>query len=239
MIDYASLALISQAVAWILAALAFRVQKAAYTDFVWDHAKKGGGRYSRSNAADVAEIHKLVANQQKSILLEAVVLALALVLLSVMIRRTRGATPARWSVVIIAVLTQTPLAVLAVTSSIPAFIKITQLLVGLLSIVSLVLLFLPASRQYFREVRGAVTQSLPPRTARAGRSGGLFGTRGGATAAPRASAANVVDVEPVERVDMVKRESGKRRTESNAVAKGAALARSRAKAAAKSRRTED
>lgn len=243
-INLAAVALLVEALAWIGAAVVLHVQKTAVTNYFWSNAThKVKGKtvhYQRSNPSDVHSIASQVANSQKGAISQAVILTLALVLLAYMLRRTRGATAARWSVVIVSVLTLAPLGVLAAFGGgTPSGTKIVQVIEGLASIAAIVLLFVPESRQYFTKIREATNAAQP-----AGGRRGLF--------APRLQSASTLpkDVNPRRspltssaqsraQVRLQKAADNRQRTEAKAVAKGAALARSRAKAAAKNRRMED
>lgn len=250
-IDFASIALIVQALAMVGVALALRAEKSAYTSWLFKNGTSTVTKKKFTTSASTMQqlpgkvlddLHTQVDNAMKSSLLTSILFAFILVVIVFALRRTRGASPARWAVVVLAVLQTVPLQMLSIASNLPTGLKIAQFVVGLASTVSLVMLFVPQSRQYFRDVRAAVAETLPPRPARSGGRGGLFGGGGGGLFGPRPAARSaeprVVDAEPVASVDMTKRPD-KRRAEADAVAKGAALARSRAKAAAKSRRTED
>lgn len=250
-INLASLALVLEAAAWVGAALALKASTTAYTNYYFAHATKNDkakSHYSRSNAADVKAVADHVSSDQRGLLSQAILGAVILLLLAYLLRRTRGASPARWSVVIISVLMQTPFGVIAVTSKLPAGFRIGEFVLGVLSIVAIVLLFVPQSRAYFREVRASITASMPARPGGRG-GGGLFGRmmqppppRTAETKPARRGATGGVDLakkdvdQPTPAKPAVQE---KKRADAAAVAKGAAMARNRAKAAGKSRRMED
>jgi hypothetical protein len=243
-IDLASLAIVGQVLSWFALVVALHVGKAAYTNFLWDHLRKTkpkgapahfDDRYHRSSSADVHTITKDVNDSVHAYLLNAVLMGIALLLLAYLLRRTRGASPARWSVVVLAVLTQSPFYVVNIGSGLPIGIRLAQSLIGFFALVAIVLLFVPPSRKYFRDCREALGGS----STRPGRGGGLFGPRFPARTTPTSPATKGVDLS--KGVDNVQRPgvTEKKRADAEAIAKGAALARSRAKAASKSRRMED
>lgn len=259
-VNLASLALVLEAVAWVGPYLAVKLGQASYKNYLFHHASytvKVNGKNKTFNYDDVkqpgglAEGHKKIASSvastQHAYLLQAFILGAALLLLAYSLRRTRGASAARWAVVVVAVLTQSPLLVFNFGRDLPGGFGAATGVIGILAIASLVLLFVPESRRYFREVREALAAVAPPRPARParqGRGGGLFGPRPSAspskqvsmTKAPPKNSADA-DVEDAPAKPMNAQE--KKRADAAAVAKGAALARNRAKAAAKSRRMED
>lgn len=266
-INLASLALVLEAIAWIGPYLAVKFGESSYKSYLREHGTysakvvlDNSKHYVESSAGKSKTFHFKDANQpyspakvtqkiadsvaqtQHAYLLQAFILAAALLLLGYCLRRTRGASPARWSVVVVAVLTQSPLLAFNLGRGLPAGFGVATGLIGILAIISLVLLFVPQSRQYFRAVRESLAAVAPPRPARPGRTGGgLFGSRvASPTAKPVTKAAKVAPKQS-EPVDLAKPVNAheKKRAEAAAVAKGAALARSRAKAAAKSRRMED
>lgn len=239
-INLACIALVVEAVAWVGAALALKASTSAYTDYLFKHAYKNSKtktRYLRSNHSDVKHIADQVSSDQRGLLSQAILGAVILLLLAYFLRRNRGASPARWSVVIISFLMQTPFGVLALSSELPTGFRVGQFVLGAMSIIALVLLFVPQSRAYFREVRDVLTAGMPARPARAG-GGGLFGRM----MQPPPPRPVKLDKQPAPGSSEPAAKSGvqdKKRAEAAAVAKGAALARSRAKAASKSRRMED
>lgn len=197
--------------------------------------------------SDKAYLADQIDKTQSSVLTQGIILALAFLLLAVMLRKPRGASPARWSVVIVSVLTQAPLMLLTASSGLPVGIVVVQFFVGVSSVVAIAVLFLRPSRQYFKDIRESLIDSLPPREPR---SGGLFGSRRSTTTTTtttrtttttNAAKAPARAAKPQDEVSLTKHATpdAKRKSDAAAVAKGAALARSRAKAAAKSRRSED
>lgn len=165
---------------------------------------------------------------------QAVIVALAAGLLLAALRRTRSAPVARWALIAVMVLTSGP-AMLVPRGSLPTVPAVLLVLIGVASTAAIVLLLVPESARYFKECK-AVNNA-----GRAG--GGLFGSRlapGGAAAATRPAS------RPVARASArphaakpagAAKTKAKARTDEAAVAKGAELARSRAKSN-KSRRTE-
>jgi hypothetical protein len=168
----------------------------------------------------------------------AVVLSIAIALLIGVMRSTRSASTSRWGLLIVLVLTQIPLWVIP-TSGWPVFAAASSVLAGVASIAALIAVFLPPSAAYFRACReasvppelrgqprpglGSLLRPRPPGGARPG--GGTAATRParGAVAAPTRPSNS--------------RAKAKVRADAEAVAKGAELARTRAKSG-KTRRPE-
>lgn len=159
-----------------------------------------------------------------------------LALLIFAFRRTRSASASRWAVLIIFLYTLLPFRIIPASGE-PVPVQIAAVAVGVLSIAVLVLIFLPKeSIAYFRACREA---NVPPDRRGQPRPGlgSLFAPR------PRQAATSVRRTAPAESVrrpaetrPAVPKAKAKVRTDSEAIAKGADLARARAKAS-KSRRT--
>jgi hypothetical protein len=117
---------------------------------------------------------------------------------------------------------------------------VSLVLSGVASIVAIVLLFLPESRVYFRAVGDlrraefAAKHGATPPPAR-GSLGGLFRPRPPAPATSRETGVSLD--KHAEAAGRPRAAKAKSRTEAEAIARGAQLARERAKAS-KSRRTE-
>jgi len=233
--------MVAEALAWIGAAIAIRSSKNAYIDYAFKHATKNDkakSHYQRSNPKDVHTITNDVDKAISGTQTQAIILTIALVLLAVMVRKTRGASASRWSFVILSVLTQAPLLVVVLGTDLPSAMKAAQFVVGVMSLAAIVLLFVPPSSAYFREIRGTLSNGRPARP-----RGGLFAPRRPAetsltkTGVNRKTSAFTSSAASRAQVKLAKSAQNKQRSE--AVAKGAELARNRAKAAAKSRRMED
>lgn len=210
---------------------------------------------------------KHLVDYRKGLLFQGVLLGVAFILLAFTLRRARGASGARWGFLIISVLiaqTNGPLTLLPI-SDYPGALQVVRTGMGLASIIAIILLFLPASLQYFRDCKAATRPAGAP--AKPG-LGSLFGGRGAGGAAGGASGtarpagglmagrggllgsllaprppAGGRGAEPAAQPgskaasDNAPRPKAKVRAEADAVAKGAELARARAKAS-KSRRVE-
>jgi hypothetical protein len=239
-IDYACIATLVQAVAWLGAAITLRFNTDAFLALLFKNSKqKDGTKYDPASAADRAHLLQSLNDSRRGLLVQGLILFGAFTLLAFMLRRTRGAAAARWSIVIVSVLTQAPLYIMSIGGGLPTITGVVNFLLGVSSITAIVMLFLPASRKYFRDVREEIAATMPPRQAR---SGGLFGPRRTATRPTTQPDSRVVDSTPAEVSDEVAPKGpslDKKHADAAAVAKGAALARNRAKAASKSRRSED
>lgn len=198
---------------------------------------------------------KQLADYRTGLLVQGLVICVAMVILGLSLRRPRGASGARWAILIVLVLTAQsngPFAVFPI-SDYPATLQVLRSLIGVSSIALIVFLLLPDSMRYFRACKAATRpEGAParpglgalfgPRGAAgsrgaAGPRGGAFGAR--ATARARADAAGAAEAEAIRPSDGPRgRAKAKGRADSDAVAKGAALARTRAKAS-KSRRTPE
>ena len=230
-IDYACAALIAVAVGVVVRALGLLGSTGTLETFVKTanaKAKKPKNPYTAHQIAN--DIHAL----RQGTLIEAAVITVAVLLLVVALRRVRSASGTRWALLIMLVLTSLPFYVVPI-SGFPAIPKIAGVVVGLASVAALLLIFVPpASQKYFRDCREANT---PPELRGQPRPG-LFGPRRpreprGMSALGRAAAGGAVPNRPAKAA----KARSKVRSEADAVAHGAELARSRAKAAGKSRRT--
>ncbi len=189
------------------------------------------------NVADAVHSYRI------STLIQSAVVALALLMLVFALRRTRSASGSRWALLIIVVLTSLPFYVVPI-SGWPLIPQVASVITGVAALAAIVLIFVPASSAYFRQCRDAVTPPelrgkprpglaglfapRPPREPRA-----RFGAPRGA-AQPARPAPNPVGGTSAPGGG---KSRSKVRADADAVAKGAELARSRAKSS-KSRRTD-
>jgi len=204
---------------------------------------------NRKNPFDAV---KQLADYRTGLLVQGLVICVAMVILGLSLRRARGASGARWAILIVLVLTAQsngPFAVFPI-SDYPGTLQVLRSLIGVSSIALIVFLLLPDSMRYFRACKAATRPEGAP--ARPG-LGALFGPRGaagsrggafggfGARSAARAKtdAASAAEAEAIRPSDGPRgRAKAKGRADADAVAKGAALARNRAKVS-KSRRTPE
>lgn len=229
-VHLASIAVVVQIVATLVRALALRGYTSQLSDWLREmngKAKKPVKDYTPDKVA-----HDL--DQLRSgALIQGLVLAVALAILAVSLRRTRGASGARWALLIILVLTSGPLAVIPV-SGWPVLPQAAGVLMGVASIAVIVLILLPQSMAYFRACREA---TRPAGAAPSPGLAALFRPRPPATGTQRPSSPQAANAD--RQAQPVRRASkAKVRADTESIAKGAELARARAKAS-KSRRTPD
>jgi hypothetical protein len=166
-----------------------------------------------------------------------ILLAVIVGLLIWSLRRTRSASMSRWILIVVMVFMQLPLLIIpgiGYPSGLPPLARVGGFAAGLFAIVALGLVFVPReSQRYFRACREL---SMPPG---AQRRPGLFGPRpprggpgAGASTRPATTrpAATRPESKPAPTRPAVPRAKAKGRADADAVAKGAELARSRAKA---------
>ncbi len=196
-------------------------------------AKKPVANYLADHAQ--ADLHALRVGAG----IEAAVVAVALLLLAFSIRRTRTASGSRWALLIVLVLTSTPFYVIPVVGW-PILPQAASVVAGVGAIAALVLTFLPTSMQYFRQCRDAM---VPPELRGQPRPS-LFGSRRQRPGGGLGSLANAgrpatrpAATRPGPAAASSTRSKAKVRSDADAIAKGAELARSRAKAS-KPRRSE-
>lgn len=197
-------------------------------------AKKPTVPYGPSQIAD--DLHKLRLNT----VIQGAVVAVALLLLAFSLRRTSTASVTRWGLIVVMVLTGGPFALLP-AHGLPIVPQVALVLSGVCSLAAIVALFLPDSRAYFKAISDArrVASGREPAPARG--LGALFQPRPPAQRKPmpasgvRSSAASRANAKMAAKSPAGTR--AKTRADEAAVARGAALARSRAKSS-KSRRTE-
>ncbi|MDT4934205.1 MAG: hypothetical protein QOK11_2097 [Pseudonocardiales bacterium] len=186
---------------------------------------------------------------------QALIVSIALLLLAYSLRKAGTASMTRWALLIVIVMTGGPFSVVPAKGW-PVVPQVALVLSGLASIAVIVLLFLPDSRRYFREAaaarKGAMAAAAQP--ARPGLLNALFRPRPrpapGAKAGAKAGGGRPSGADLRKQVRMTKDNTAqdtsqptskapkaKGRSDADAIARGAELARSRAKAS-KSRRTE-
>lgn len=225
------------ALAGLARAVAARGSTAQFTYLLNQSNKNAKKPKNPYTAADVAhDLHNL----RSSVLLQAVVIAVAVAFLIFALRKVRSAGPSRWAVLVVMLFTQSPLYVRPLKNW-PAAASALGVILGVASILAIVFLFVPQSTAYFRACKQALhPDGVPPSRGLAG----MFGqrttpaprpaaNRRGAAATNRGTAASASATETTSTV----RSKAKVRSDEAAVAKGADLARNRAKAS-KSRRTE-
>jgi hypothetical protein len=180
---------------------------------------------------------KAVHTLRESAFLQAAVIGVALLLLAWAMRRSRSASPTRWALLIVFVFTGMPFYVIP-TSGLPVPAQIAGILVGVSAIVTILLVFIPpTSVKYFKECREA---NLPEDLRGKPRPGlgSLFGPKRPRGAAATAPATGTAAKPSATTRPAAPKAKAKVRSDTDAVAKGAELARARAKAS-KSRRTAD
>lgn len=195
-----------------------------------DISKTPKKNYTLADAAN--DVPKL----RQSAFINFVLLAVLIAMLIWGLRRTRSASPSRWVLLVVFVFTQLPLYIIpsaGYPAGLPFVARAAGLLMGAFSIVAVLLIFVPAaSQRYFRDARQAAT---PPELRGQPRPGlgSLFSPRprggaAGAGAATRGRAATrPAETRPAQARSAAR---GKGRADVDAVAKGAELARTRAKA---------
>jgi hypothetical protein len=210
------------------------------TTYLVNTTNKAGSKKKTPYGPDqiASDIHQL----RQGTLIMGVVIAVALALLVFAVRRARSASGSRWALLILMLFTSLPFYVVPITGF-PAAVNVAGVIVGVASIAAILLIFVPPpSQKYFRDCREA---SLPPERRGQPRPS-LFGPRrqrpgpagtGGRAAAARAASQEAQD-EAVRPSGTSSKARAKVRSDADAVARGAELARSRAKAS-KSRRTTD
>ena len=224
-IDYACVAMGVMVVAtWAQALLLLgnTGKLAAYLTDLNKHAKK-----PQANFDALKSVHHL--RQQN--FFQAVLYTVVVLLLIWAMRRARSASASRWALVIVFFFTGMVWSAIT-TWGLPTGPKVAGVVISVAAVATIALVFVaPASVKYFRQCREA---TLPPERRGQERPGlgSLFKPRPPRTAPPSAPRP-----EPAQRPAMPKAKA-KVRADSDAVAKGADLARSRAKAS-KSRRTVD
>jgi hypothetical protein len=192
-------------------------------------AKHPKNPYTTTDIAN--DLHSVRVNG----LWQGIIVAVALLLLAYSLRKTATASVTRWALLIVMIMTGGPFTVIP-AKGLPVVPQVALVLAGLASITAIVLLFMPDSRAYFKAQAAArsgasVAAGMPPRPG----LGSLFRTRGMATTRPQPAATKrAAKTSPPGQSRTTK---AKVRNDAEAIARGAELARRRAKAS-KSRRTE-
>lgn len=239
MVNYACIALVITAVAL----LARAVTLLGGTSTLEAYIVKANAAAKKPTLTP-AQISSDVHSFRQGTLLMSVVIAIALVLLALAFRRVRTASGSRWAMLIVMVFTSLPFSVVPI-HGLPGSSNVAGEVSGIGAILAILLIFVPpASQKYFRDCRDA---ALPPELRGQPRPS-LFGPRrqrpglagpGGRAAAARANAESVrAGSAATVRPAGAPKARAKVRSDAEAVARGAELARSRAKAS-KSRRTAD
>jgi hypothetical protein len=228
-VHLATIAIAVQIVCTLVRALALRGYTSELSSWLVEMNGKAKNPVKDYNAGKVA--HDL-EQLRSGALIQAIVLSLALAILALSLRRARGASGARWALIIILVLTSGPLAVVPVAGW-PLLPKAAGVGMGVASIAVIVLILLPKSMAYFRACKEATRPAgAAPRPGLAA----LFRPRPHPAAAQRSG----TPAATAERAELPVRRTPKAkvRADADAVARGAEIARARAKAS-KSRRTPD
>jgi hypothetical protein len=225
-----------------LALLGSTDQIKAWLVYLNDHAGKKKIADFDSNPSKIADA---LHSQRVGSMQVAIVVGIAVLILTFMLRRPKQATIARWALLVLLVITvpmtNGPFAIIP-QHHLPETVVLPWVLSGFAWIAVVVLLFLPASSRYFRACKQA-TQGAAGGARRPGLRDmfmprGVAGTAGGTsgrTAGP-SSPSDTAEQANTAR-DASGRARAKVRADEAAIAKGAELARSRAKAS-KSRKTD-
>jgi cytochrome c oxidase subunit IV len=226
-IDLLGGAMVLTALAMLAQGLATLGSSATFGKILHDNiVKSNKGKVPKDIAAQVtSQLH----NFRVSGIVQGLLFVGVLGLLAYMLRRPRTASGARWATLIVLVLTRAPFNVVP-QSGLPAAYEAATVLVGIAALATLVLLFVPSSAAYFRACRAATMPAGA--TARPGLSG-LFGGR----RPPRPAPATAPVTTSAATSKAPSRAKAKVRADAEAIARGAELARTRAKAT-KSRRSE-
>jgi hypothetical protein len=218
--------------ALIVLSLAEAVSMFGFTAQLSDLFAKNNAKASKpKNPYGPSQIAHDLHQYRVSTLVQALVVALAMSFLVVAIRRVRSASVARWALIVVMVLTS-GLGGLIPINGLPALANVLRALMGLASLAAIVLLLLPESSRYFKACKAALNPAgAPPRPGLRD----LFAPRPPA-GAQQPSPAETPEETPASK-PAAARSKAKTRVDEAAVAKGADLARNRAKAS-KSRRTE-
>jgi hypothetical protein len=187
--------------------------------------------YGPAQIAD--DLHRVRVNG----LWTALVVCAALLVLAYTLRRTGTANVSRWALLIVMVTTGGPFSIVP-AKGLPVVPQVSMVLAGIAAIAAIVLLFVPDSRDYFRAIAAQRRGPLAATPARAGAPPRpslrslLMPPRQARGAADPASRRrpSASDLRTEARVA-----KAKQRSDADAVARGAELARARAKAS-KSRR---
>jgi hypothetical protein len=236
-VRYAAGALLLSGVAAMLASISLYGQKSWLLKSLQDSNAKLKPADRKSKADLLSQVNHIPTSQ----VVATAVLLVALLLVAA--AAYRGKYFARWAVLglwVISSLTNTPggfFSILSIAASSPVVFKAPLFVAGLAFLAAVILTNLRASTEFFNAGR-------PPRPAGMPARRGLFG-------APRAMPPRQADTRPARSTASAsptvtpssatppanERAKAKQRASADAVAKGAELARTRAKAASKSRRT--
>jgi hypothetical protein len=164
---------------------------------------------------------------------QTIAVAIAMVILALLLRKVRSASLGRWALIVIMVITGGPFLAIPATGwpAVPGTLRVLQ---GASSIAVIVLLLLPASSRYFRECKALAHPGATPRPSMLG---GMFGPRSAATRGSTGSVSTTKTASTTANPSANKSKA-KVRADEASVARGAELARTRAKAA-KSRKSEE
>jgi hypothetical protein len=182
-------------------------------------------------ALTFGQIRSNVDKAPRQYLIVNLVLLLALIIVATAAWRARYWS--RWAVIGIWILSTFAGSFAGISSlfyigvSLPGPFKFPVVLAGLCMLAAVIMAFLPASSRYYSALRPV---GVPQRR-------GLFAPRMPPPPRDKAPTAPAKDAASTARVGGADRSKAKQRASADAVAKGAELARSRAKAAGKSRRT--
>jgi len=228
-IDLLGVAMVLTAVAALVRALVLYGYSSQLYQWLIDNNAKASAKNKKAHyVGDV--VYKDLHSFRTGSLIQALMTAVIILVLAYMVRRTRVATGARWATLIVLVLFQTPLYVMpSVSAGLPVPYRVATFVMGLAALATLVLLFVPTSSAYFRACRAATLPAgAPPR---AGGFGSLFGPRRAAASSAPPSTPAVADPEATTAPGKApSRTKAKVRSDTEAIARGAELARTRAKA---------
>ncbi len=234
---YAVIAIAGAALMGVVASATLYSQKSWLYSTIHKNLIKDNPKTGKKNHKTAAELvhtaHQNVASTQKGAVIGAFVVLIALGFIGYGVYRGRHWS--RWGTIavwFVASFTGTVIgigSVMGVAANVPMVYKLPSFLAGALMLVAVVLTNLPKATQWF-----ALSKPVPAAGAPARR--GLFAPRPAATPAANRAAATR-DNRPA-KAEAVDRSRTKKRTNAASVARGAELARTRAKAASKSRRTE-
>ena len=192
-----------------------------------------------SHVSGCLDVTKSIHAFRLTVTQSSVLIGVLVVLLTVMFRR--GSGTGRWIFIVLCVVggqlgfAGTPLQVLVATSNLPKAMGVAGTLSALAAIVAIVMLVVPTSAAWFRAMKMAANPGAAQRPAGLG---SLFAPRRPpATPAPRATGRAAANTRGTAANPARAKSKARVRADADAVAKGAELARSRAKAN-KSRRTD-
>jgi hypothetical protein len=230
-IDLLGVAMVVTALAALIRALVLFGYQSQLYQLLIDNNAKASAKTKKAHYVGDAVLKDLHSFRTGS-LIQALMTAAVILVLAYLVRKTRVATGARWAILIVLVLFQIPLYILpSVSAGLPWPNRVATFVMGLAGVATLLLLFLPTSSAYFRACRAATMPAGA--AARPGGLGSLFGPRrpaGAPAPAPRSAAAEPKSSQEAGTAQVPSRAKAKVRSDSEAVARGAELARTRAKA---------